>query len=267
MVKPVFFADLCKAAVDLNNDDYTSKMILKAKTGKVPVPQVGPVKFTLEHEVKPSSDVKGSIAAKFACMGISFDKVKLKGSSYAVEASKKVNGVDFKGKGNPEDFSSLSLAAESKTAAYAITASADKKKIAGSAVAPLGTLGLFGGDITYTNSSGAIAYNVGVSAMIDTITATLLLSSKSVASFALHYVVSPKLTVAATCTSEMTDATVGCKIADVSPGLSVGLKTTKDAPSAVAVYKLSDSASFIFSASSKYDSMDKPAFGWQLNIE
>ena len=79
MVKPVVFADLCKAATDVLDNDYTTKTLLKAKTAKIPFPQVGPVVLTIEDEVKGAKGVEGKLTAKFAYQGVSFDKIALKG--------------------------------------------------------------------------------------------------------------------------------------------------------------------------------------------
>eukprot|EP00628_Pelagophyceae_sp_CCMP2097_P039630 CAMPEP_0184249942 /NCGR_PEP_ID=MMETSP0977-20130417/4226_1 /TAXON_ID=483370 /ORGANISM="non described non described, Strain CCMP2097" /LENGTH=319 /DNA_ID=CAMNT_0026555353 /DNA_START=38 /DNA_END=998 /DNA_ORIENTATION=- len=267
-MKAVLFSDLPKAAVDVLDEDYTTKVLLKSKTGKIPVPQLGPVVFTIEDEVKGAKGVEGKITAKFAFKGVSFDKVTLKGDKYAVEMSKDFSGVKVKVKGDPLDVQSLAVSAEHKCSAIALTAAADKKKFAASAVAPILKYGLFGGDVSYVSSSGAFSYNVGASALFNGIFGSVVYSSKAIASFAFSYSPIAKLTLATMFASDKpTNATVGFKY-EVDPSLNIACKSSKDVPSAVATYKLSKDATLAFSATSKYADMSaKPTFGFQLTVD
>jgi len=266
MAKPIVFADIQKSAIDILDDDYTSKVLLKAKTGKFPVPQLGPVQLTIEDECKGAKGVEGTLTAKFAYQGVSFDKVKLKGDKYAVEASKSVSGVKFKYKGDPLDIKSAALSAEYKNPTLALTAAADKKKFAASAVSSVFKCGLFGGDFSYASSNGALSFNLGASALVSSFFASVVYSSKSVASFALSYAATPKLSLAAAFSTEKTDATVGFKY-NACSNMTVAAKTTTSSPSAVVTYKLAKDATFAVAATSKFaDIAAKPTFGMQLTI-
>mmetsp|Transcript_6436 Transcript_6436/g.9049 ORF Transcript_6436/g.9049 Transcript_6436/m.9049 type:complete len:264 (+) Transcript_6436:49-840(+) len=261
---PAVFGDITKPALDILGDDYTKKILLKAKAS----PKSCPVGFTVEDEIT-SKGVDGTLTLKYKepLTGITFDKLKLKGKSYSYEASKVIEGIKVKAKGDPTDYKTTSVSAEFKGPLYTLTAGADKSKISGSIAASAFAGAIIGGDATYGLANGSVAYNCGASYLINTIFASIVYSSKNIFSFALSWSPIPKLTVAASIDSDKKEPTVGLKYS-LSPPLSIGAKTTKDTLSLVYVNKLGKDASIVLGAETKYKDMAyaKPTFGATITI-
>lgn len=261
MVAP--YGDVAKPALDVLGDDYTTKYMIKAKSS----PKSMPVSFTIEDEVKGKGGVEGTLTAKYKepYTGITFDKIKLKGSSLTYEASKSVEGVKFKAKGDPFDVSSTAASAELKTRTYTVTAAADKKKLGGSLSLAVWNC-VVGCDASYALSGGALAYSAGLNFAMNAIFGALVVTSKKVASLALMWSPSPALAIAASVDSDKKEPVVGFKFGLV-PAVTVGAKTTKDTLSLVYINKFGKDASLVLAATAKYADLNaKPAFGASLTI-
>jgi len=261
---PPTFSDLLKVASDVLGDDYTSKYLVKAKSA----PSSMPVSFTIEDEIKGGKGVEGTLTCKYKepYSGVTFDKIKLKGSKVNYEASKSIEGVKLKAKGDPTDLNSTSGSAEFKTKSYALTAAADKKCASASATFSPIAFGVIGCDATYTLSGGAIAYNAGLSYTFKSLFGGIIYSSKKIATLALCWSPVPELSVAATVDSDKKEPTVGIKYG-LTPTITVGAKTTKESLALVYVNKLGKDATVVVGATSKYaDIQAKPTFGATLTI-
>jgi len=261
---PPVFGDLLKAAADVLGDDYTSKFLLKAKSS----PASMPVSFTIEDEIKGAKGVEGTLTAKYKepYSGVTFDKIKLKGNSVSYEASKVIEGVKFKVKGDPADVNATSGSAELKSPFYALTAAGDKKKVSASMTAAPIRFGVIGCDATYTLSGGAISYNAGATYALGALFGGVVYSSKKIFSFACLWSPHPKLAVAATLDSDKKEPTVGFKYG-LAPTVTLGAKTTKDTLSLVYINKLGKDATLVVGATSKYAEINaKPVLGCSLTI-
>jgi len=262
---PAPFGDLAKPALDVLGDDYTSKYLLKAKSA----PKSVPVSFTIEDEVGPKG-VDGKLTAKIKepYTGVTFDKITLKGTKYSFEASKSIEGVKFKAKGDPFDYKSTSGSAEFKGPFYALTAAADKSKVSGSiAAAPLFPSAILGGEASYPLKGGPIAYACGASYAFQGLFASVKYTSKKIFSFAFMWTPLPKFALAASVDSaKPKEPTVGFKYG-ASPSVTLGAKTTKDTLSLVYINKLGKDASVVVSAEAKYADLNaKPVLGATLTI-
>lgn len=262
-MSPPTFCDLLKSAGDVLGDDYTSKYSLKAKSA----PSALPVGLTIEDEIKEGKRVEGTLTLKYKepRTGISFDKVKLKGNSLSYEASKVVEGVKIKVKGDGTA-NATSASAEKKGPRYAVTAGGDKKKITGSVTYSLLKRCFVGCDATYALSGGTPSYNAGISYAFQSVFGGVVYSSKKIFSFALMWTPDPKVALAATIDSVKKEPTVGLKYG-VSDTVSVGAKSTKESISLVYVNKIDKAATLVLAATSKYSEIQaKPTFGASITI-
>lgn len=93
-----------------------------------------PLSFTIEDEIKGVKGIEGTLTAKYKepYTGVTFDKIKLKGNTLNYEASKMIEGVKIKAKGDPSDLNSTAASAEFKAPKYTLFAAADKKKVSAS---------------------------------------------------------------------------------------------------------------------------------------
>eukprot|EP00635_Sarcinochrysidales_sp_CCMP3193_P003269 CAMPEP_0118897114 /NCGR_PEP_ID=MMETSP1166-20130328/4651_1 /TAXON_ID=1104430 /ORGANISM="Chrysoreinhardia sp, Strain CCMP3193" /LENGTH=265 /DNA_ID=CAMNT_0006836181 /DNA_START=72 /DNA_END=872 /DNA_ORIENTATION=+ len=262
---PAPFGDLAKPALDVLGDDYTKKFLLKAKSA----PSALPLSLTIEDEVGPKG-VEGTLTAKWKepTTGITFDKIKLKGTKVNYEASKSIEKLKLKAKGDPTDLNSTSGSAELKGPSYALTAGADKSKVTCSLAALLFPGAVAGGEASYALSGGAVAYSCGASyALPGTLFGSLIYNSKKIFSLALCWSPLPKLSFAASVDSDKKAPTVGLKYG-VAPSVTVGAKTTKETLSLVYVNKLGKDASIVVSAESKFADLAtaKPTLGCTLTV-
>lgn len=262
-MSPPTFSDLLKSAGDVLLDDYTSKYLLKAKS----TPSNLPVALTIEDEIKEGKRVEGTLTLKYKepNTGISFDKIKLKGNSLNYEASKVVEGVKIKVKGDGT-VDGTSASTEKKGPRYAVTAGGDKKKVTGSVTYALLKRCFVGCDATYAFSGGSPAYNAGVSYGFKSVFGGVIYSHKNIFNFALMWTPDPKLALAATIDSVKKEPTFGLKYG-VSNTVAVGAKSTKESISLVYVNKIDKAATLVLAATSKYNDIQaKPTFGASITI-
>ena len=109
--------------------------------------------------------VEGTLTAKWVepYSGVTFDKIKLKGNKVNYEASKSIDALKLKCKGDPTVLESTSASAEYKMKNYSLTAGADAKKLTASVAAALFPGALAGAEASYGLSGGALAYSCGAS--------------------------------------------------------------------------------------------------------
>jgi len=227
------------------------------------------VSLTIEDEVG-AKGVEGTLTAKWKepYTGITFDKIKLKGTKVAYEASKSVDALKIKCKGDPTDLNSTSGSADLKGAKYALTAGADKSKLTASVAALLFPGAVAGGEASYALSGGAVAYSCGASFTHSPVFGSLIYNSKKIFSLALLWTPLPKLSLAASVDSDKKAPTVGLKYG-LAPSVTVGAKSTKDTLALLYVNKLGKDASLVVSAESKYADLAngaKPLFGATLTV-
>jgi len=187
------FSDLAKAPTDLLNDDYATKVSLKAKKG------AGPVAVTIDTTRAASGAISSKVGGKFSYAGLSFDKAQLEAAGgQTLETSicpAPGLKVSFKGSKGAD------LGCDYKSGNFVGTAKLDVKDLA--KVSSSACLGLshgitVGGDAAYSLKDTSFSgYNLGASYASGPLFAAATTGSKlSTVNLNVMYQVSPDLSIA-----------------------------------------------------------------------
>jgi len=199
------FADLAKPVTSLLNDDYVSKVGLKAKT------DAGPVNVTIETDAGKDGSLTSKISSKFSYASFNVDKLQTAADgSRTLETSLKLSpeikfsfkaskgadlGVDYV-KGNLYATGTLDVMDMSKLSSSACLVLASGIKVGGDA-----TYSLTGAGLTNFGVGGSFTTNNG--RCFGAVTATSKLSKYNLS---LLYKVSPELSIASSTTHSSSKA-------------------------------------------------------------
>jgi len=193
---PSKFTDITKVPKDILNEDYTSKVTLKAKK------DAGPILVTIDTNRSAAGILSSKISGKFNYAGLSVDKIQhdANGSPVLETSLSPHPGVKLSFKGGEK----MDLGCDYKTGNSCTTAKFDAKnmnKLSASTTYSLSNGVILGGESTYNKTKGLEAMNIGASYGSGPLFAALTSNNKGTEfNLSSMYKATPEFTLASTTT-------------------------------------------------------------------